>query len=456
MDGSLKQHLGEFLAKLRALVGFKQGEDDFGEEIEHHIESIAETNRERGMSRDEAYDAARREFGNVARTAEKARESWRFRPIDEFTQDLRYALRGMRRAPVLSAVIVTTLALGIGANTAIFSVVHGVLLEPLPYPASDRVVWMGESTKKSSGISVTWLNYRHWVAENHSAESLAAFRFDEKIVTGRKQAALAWTVVATSSFGAILGMRAQAGRLLNDQDDAAGAAPVVVLGDAFWRHHFAADPSIVNSSIDVDGTAYQVVGVADPSWQYGPKPADILVALGPTQAKVTDRSQHSSMRVLGRLKPGVTIAQARADFDQIMDRLANADPGPETGHRAYAELLSESITGNVSQSLWALMAAVGMLLLIACANVAGLLVARNLARNSEIAIRMAIGAGRGRLVRELLTESLVFAFAGGVCGVLFASWCTSACWSRSRRREFRDWHRSGCGEKCWPSHSLRR
>jgi len=417
--------MGEFLAKLLGFLGVKRTKDDFQEEIEEHLESIAEGYVARGMSPEAARDAARREFGNPTRVAEQARESWTFQFGDALMQDLRLALRGMRRAPVLSAVIVATLGLGIGANTAIFSVVHGILIEPLPYPDADRLVWLGESTQKSPGISVTWVNYQHWTRDNHSFESLAGFAVDHKIATGGREPALIRTAVVTSGLLPLIGMKPQSGRLLGERDDVAGAPPVVVLSDTFWRRHFGADSRILNSTLALDGKAYQVVGIAEPVWQFFNKESDVFLPLGPSRVGVTDRSQHGSMRVLGRLKPGVTMRQAQADLDQIMDRLATAEPGPENGHHSFTQLLSDKVTTEVRQSLWALMAASGLLLLIACGNVAGLLVARNLARHSEMAIRMAIGAGRGRLIRQLVTESLVFAFIGGAGGVVMAYWCTT-------------------------------
>jgi hypothetical protein len=265
--------LAEFLAKIRALFG---AHDDFADEIEHHIESIAERNIAAGMSREEAYRAARREFGNPARTAEKARESWRFQPVDELQRDLRFFGRGMRRAPVLAAVIILTLALGIGANTAIFSVVHAVLIEPLPYPAADRLLWMGESTRRSSGISVTWLNYRHWIEENHSFEGMAAFGLEQRILTGARELALIRVATVTSGFPELVGMRAQLGCVLSLSDDRPGAVPVVVLSDEFWRRHFGGDSSVVGSTLNLDGKAYQVAGVAGPLWQFFGANADLF------------------------------------------------------------------------------------------------------------------------------------------------------------------------------------
>lgn len=415
--------LAEFLAKIRALFGSSEAHDDFSDEIEHHIESIAQRNIAAGMNREDSLVAARREFGNPARTAEKARESWRFQPVDELQRDLRFCWRGMRRAPVLAAVIIVTLALGIGANTAIFSVVHAVLIEPLPYPAAERLLWMGESTRRSPGISVTWLNYRHWLEENHSFEGMAAFALEQRILSGGRELALIRTATVTSEFPMLVGMTPQVGRVLSPSDDAPGAAAVAVLSDEFWRRHFQSDASVIHSTLNLDGKAYQVVGVAGPLWQYFGRDADLFVPLGPERAGVIDRSRHGSMRVLGRMKTGVTTNQARMDLDQIMDRLSAADPGPENGHRSYVQPLAETVTGDVRSSLWALMGAVGLLLLIACGNVAALLVARNLSRYSEIAIRMAIGAGRARLIRELLTESLAFATIGGACGVMLAYWC---------------------------------
>jgi predicted permease len=340
--------------------------------------------------------------------------------LEHIWGDLRYAVRAMRRAPAFSLVVILTLALGIGVNTAIFSVVHGVLLKPLPYPASERLVWLGEAAGEAVGISVTWPNFTTWRSENRSFEAIAAFQFGQLTLTGRGDARSIRGLIATPDYFALLGMQPLLGRLFLDRDDRPGAAATIVLNHRFWSSTLGGDPHIVGATLTLDGQPYEVVGVAAPVWET--RPVDYYLSLGRITGSVTDRSRHGSIRALGRLKPGVTLAEARADLDAIMRHLAETDPGPENEHRSYGEILAERATGGARAALLTLMGAAGLVLLIACANVASLLLSRGTTRVTEFAVRAAIGAGRGRLVRQLFTENMLIAAAGGVAGVLLAWW----------------------------------
>ncbi len=341
--------------------------------------------------------------------------------LDHLWGDLRYAVRSMRRSPAFSLVVILTFALGIGANTAIFSVVHAVLLEPLPYPASERLVWLGESVGRADGISVTWPNFKSWRSDNRSFEAMGAFQYGGLTLTGKGEARSIRGLSATSEYFALLGMQPLLGRLFSDRDDQPSAAPTIVLNHGFWSSVLGGDPQIVGATLTLDGRAYEVVGVAAPVWET--RPVDYYMALGRLhRCSVTNRGQHGSIRALGRLKPGVTLPAARADLDGIMRRLAEADPGPENEHRSYGEILAEHATGSARAALVALMGAAGLVLFIACANVASLLLARGTTRAGEFAVRSAIGAGRGRLVRQLLVENILVSAVGGALGVLLAQW----------------------------------
>ena len=374
--------------------------------------------------------------------------------LDHLGGDLRYAIRSMRRSPAFSLIVILTFALGIGANTAIFSVVHAVLLEPLPYPGSERLVWLGESVGRAEGISVTWPNFKSWRTDNRSFEAMGAFQYGGLTLTGKGEARSIRGLSATSEYFALLGMQPLLGRLFTDRDDQASAAPTIVLNHRFWSSVLGGDPQIVGATLTLDGRAYEVVGVAAPVWET--RPVDYYMALGrlvgapqarpagaergagaPASdgaggsggakppgpvASVTNRGQHGSIRALGRLKPGVTLAAARADLDGIMRRLADADPGPENEHHSYGEILAEHATGSARATLFALMGAAGFVLFVACANVASLLLARGTTRAGEFAVRSAIGAGRGRLVRQLLVENILVSAVGGALGVLLAQW----------------------------------
>jgi putative ABC transport system permease protein len=343
--------------------------------------------------------------------------------LENLGRDLRYALRSMCGSPAFSLVVILTFALGIGANTAIFSVVHAVVLEPLPYPNSERLVWLAESAGKAEGISVTWPNFKSWRSANRSFEAMGAFQYGGLTLTGKGEARSIRGLSATFEYFAMLGMKPLLGRLFTDQDDALAAAPTIVLSHRFWSGNLGGDPQIVGKTLALDNRAYEVIGVAAPLWEA--RPVDYYMALGRVVGGVTNRGQHGSIRALGRLKPGVTLAAARADLDGIMQRLAQDAPGPENDHHSYGEVLSQHATGGARTTLFALMAAAGLVLLVGCANVASLLLARGTTRATEFAVRSAMGAGRGRLIRQLLAENILLSVIGGTAGVLLAYWTVS-------------------------------
>jgi putative ABC transport system permease protein len=414
------------LAKLRAVLARSPDlAEELREEMEAHIDLAVEENIADGMSPDAARLRARRHFGNPTLTAERARQAWSFAAVENTLHDLRFAWRGLFRSPGFSLVVLLTLALGIGANTAVFSVVDAVLLKPLPYPSGERLVRLAESSQKLEGFSVSWLNYQNWRRDNHSFDEMAAYELRHATLTGRGEPSLLRAGVVTSQFFPLLGMRPVLGRLFVQADDQSGAAPnTVVLTTRFWTDKLGHDPNVLNATLTLDGTPYQIIGVASSTLdEFFGKPLDFYFPLAPFHNAELKRSEHGSIRVLGRLKPGVSLAAAKADLDAIMQRLALADPGPENEHRTEVAFLIELRTRSIRATLFILMGAVSLVLAIACANVASLVLARSSARTREFAVRAAIGAGRSRLVRQLLAESILLSVLGGLAGLLLLRWC---------------------------------
>ncbi|MFN7996398.1 MAG: ABC transporter permease [Bryobacteraceae bacterium] len=419
----MKTLWGKLSATLR---GRQRIESELDEEIQANLDFEIEDNIARGMDPEGARFAARRRAGNLTTTRERARDAWGFPSMESIAQDLRYGLRGIRRSPAFAVVVILTLALGIGANTAIFSVVNAILLKPLPYPAAERLLWLGESDPKAEGISVTWVNYQHWRQDNHTFENFAGYRTAHLTMTGHGDAIFTRAAVVTGGFFSLAGARPLIGRTFSAADDRPGSEATVVLSHEFWTSHFGANPNITAGALVLNGKPYNVIGVLSPGQHFFSQPIDLYLPLGYYDGEPQARAQHGSMRVLGRMKPGVTLAEARADLNHIMERLAKADPGPENEHRAAVQFLAESVTGDVRPTLLILLGAVGLVLIIACANVASLVLARSTARAREISIRAAIGAGRMRLLRQLLTENLVLAGAGGLLGLFLAQWSLRA------------------------------
>ena len=393
--------------------------DDLAEEVRSHLHMETESCIERGMAPEEAQAAARRRFGNITMVAERARDAWGFSWLESLLKDVRYGVRAMRRAPAFSAVVILTFALGVGVNTAIFSVVHAVLLKPLPYPDSERLVRLGEATAKAD-FSVSWGNFNYWRETNHTFEAMAAYQFTDRTLTGHGDPTTARGLAVTAPFFPLLGMRPLLGRFFDQADDRPGAPAAIVLNHRFWSTQLGGDPHIVGAILTLNGTPFQVAGVAAPLWE--PWPVNYYLPLGRASGAAIDRRQHGSIRAIGLLKPGVALAAARADLDGIMRHLAEIDPGPENDHHSFGAFLTEETVGDVRRTLLVLMGAAVLILLIACANIASLLLARNTARASELALRKAIGAGQLRLVRQLFTENVIIAAAGGAAGVAFGYW----------------------------------
>jgi putative ABC transport system permease protein len=433
--------LRRWLSRIAEVGRGRAVDAEMTQEVQSHIDHLTDEYVRRGLPRDAARRAALRDFGAVEGAKESVRDARGIRPLETLVQDTRYAIRLLIKTPTFSIVAILTLALGIGANTAIFSLVDAVILRPLPYERPNRLVslWEAETginaDDHSGGAQLVSAPTRSNVSPANLIDymkapgfsGLAGFTTQALNLTNSGSPERLFGEAVTWNYFSVLSARPAAGRVLLPEDDKPMAAKVIVLSDALWRRRFNADPNIVGRSLTLDGELWTVIGVMPASfrgvmsfaaatnvvefWVPAAYPADLLANHGDHE-----------INVVGRLRDGVSLETAQAQLTNISQALADAYPQSNKNFRAVIAPLGADLVQTASSTLWAMLAMVALILVIACVNVANLLIVRGVSRKREIAIRLALGAARGRIIRELLTQSLVLAAIGGVLGVFLSVW----------------------------------
>ncbi len=506
----------KFVLRLRSLFRRNRVESELSDELRFHLDKLIEQKLARGMDREQARCAALREMGGMEQIKEECRDMRRANYIEHFLQDVRYGARQLRRSPGFTGVAILTLALGIGANTAIFSVVNAVMLRPLPYPHSNRLAWITEYIPLLKARITSGADYVDWKEQNKTLEQITAF--DESTsfnLTGRGVPARVQGASVSASFFPTMEVQPDLGRSFTADEDQPNGPHVVVLMHSFWQQYFGSDPKVLGETITLDAAPYAVIGVMPASFKFpGNSEAQFLVPLQLNEAQERLRQMMRLVHLIGRLKPDVTVARVANDLEVIRQRAESAaqvrgayvngpktapgpgggaapapgpganmmmrfqspaappgaaGPAPLTQPRGQAPVggpsnhpmqasngpqpsaapraaalgknrsvrlgflqppgtklevvpLAEHLAGNLRPAMLIMLGVVGLILLIACANVANLMLARATARSREVAVRAALGAGRGRLARQLLTESVLLSLGGGAAGLMLAAW----------------------------------
>lgn len=416
--------LRELASRISGMFGRNRLDRDLDEELSVHLEMLVEENVRRGMSLTEARYAAQRSFGGVEQTKEAYRDQRGLPIMDSLARDLRYGLRMLRRHPGFTLVAVLTLALGIGANTAIFSVLNAVLLHSFPYKDPDKLVLLAENRREMTLLALSFPDFIDWRSQNHVLESAGAVRRWNPNLTAEGEPERLQAAMVTAEIFPTLGIAPRLGRVFVDEEDRPGAERVVVLSYNFWQRRYGFDESVIGKTLTLDQQPYTIIGVMPPRFEFWT--ADVWAPMGLIAGEINRRDLHPGIYAIGRLKPGVTIGDARADLGAIAAQLEEAYPQTNSQIGAGPVLWQEQVGSDLRPALLILFGAVGFVLLIAGANMAGLQLGRVSGRQRELAIRSALGATRWGLVRQLLVENIVLALLGGAVGLLIVVWSLSA------------------------------
>ena len=417
--------LRAWLSRFAGLFGFRRRDADVADELQAHLAMQVEDNVRSGMSPEKARRQALIRLGGTTQAMELYRERSGLPQVDTFLQDVRYGARMLRKNPGFATLAIITLALGIGANTAIFSVINTVMLRPLPYPDADRLVLMNEMAVDRGRVdmmSVSWKDYLDWRQQARSFQNLGIFRAQNLTLTGVDQPErLNGAMVSADVFNA-LGIQPLLGRTFVAEEDEAGAPSVAILSEPLWRNRFSASPNVIGRTITLDGMNCTVVGVMPATMRFPSRLTDIWVPLGGyVNGMPSSRDNHPGLTAAALLKPNVSLQQATSEMETIAKRIGDQFPDTNSSVRVRITTLYMNTVGSVRSSLLVLLGAVLFVLLIACVNLANMTLARGEARVRELAVRSALGASRRRLVRQLLVESLLLALTGASLGVTW-SW----------------------------------
>ena len=412
--------MSELFRRIRFVFHRDRLDAGLAEEMRFHLDMEAGDNRENGMDPDEARYAARRRFGNATLLKEASREAWGWVFLDRLAQDLKYGVRTLRKSPGFTAVAVLTFALGIGINSAVFTLVDAFLFRPAPVAGADRLVSLTDKSDKYSGWPISYPNFLDWKEQNRVFDDMAAYRVGSRVLSDSAGAERVRMLEISEGFFQLLQTNPLLGRDFVHEEHQPGGDPVALLSYELWQRRYQGAASILGNRLSISGTSFTVIGILPPGFRIGPR-ADVFTSI--EQWGRESRASHNSLYGIARLKPGVTVEQASSHMDVIAAGLEQQYPQANRRRRVDILPFGRARVREIQTAMLVLMGAVGLVLLIACANLSNLLLAKASGRGREVAVRKALGASRGRLIRQFLIESLLLAAIGGVAGLLFASWC---------------------------------